>query len=128
MIVLNDRRTICIDVISFKELPQFLNDASEIMTGFVSFARGEKMMFPVSFLMNKIKIEFANFIENDRIKFVVRIREMDIFNAYEIRIITMELPGKVESITDIDVPGNIPAFCTINAIPKERKVKERNAC
>jgi hypothetical protein len=128
MIVLNNSRCTCIDVIHFNEIPQFLHDASEILTGFITFAKGEKMVFPIAFLLNKIKFEYSeieyedfNVKRNEYVKFIIRIREMEVFNAFEIKIATMELPGKVTDIAEIDVPGLLQVLCTFNAIPASRE-------
>lgn len=128
MVVLNEKRTTCIDVIQYNDIPQFLHDASEVLTGFITFAKGEKMVFPIPFLLNKIKIEYANVIDSEHTKFVMKIREMEVFNAFEVRIATMKLPGKVNDIMDIDVPGLLQVLCTFNAIPANREKGVFNAC
>lgn len=120
MEIINGHRCTCIDVIEYNEIAQFLHDASEILTGFVTFAKGEKMVFPIPFLLNKIKFQFSKELENKYTKFVIKIREMEIFNGYEIKIATMELPGKVTHIAEIDVPGLLQVLCTFNAIPASR--------
>ena len=121
MVVLNGNRCTCIDVIEYNSIPQFLRDASEVLTGFITFAKGEKMIFPIPFLLNKIKVEYSREIEKEHVKFVVKIREMEVFNAFEIKIATMELPGKIDNIMDIDVPGLLQVLTTFNAIPANKE-------
>lgn len=121
MVVINNSRTTCIDVIKYESIPQFLQDASEVLTGFITFAKGEKMIFPIPFLLNKIRIEFSNDIEKEHVKFVIKIREMEVFNAFEIKVATLELPGTFENVMDIDVPGFIQVLTTFNAIPADRE-------
>lgn len=128
MVVLNGKRTICLDVIEYSSIPQFLKDAGEILTGFITFAKGEKMVFPIPFLMHRLKHHYAKEIENSNTKFVVKIREMEIFNCFEMRIATMELPSKIDNISEIDVPGLLQIFSTFNAIPANREKGVLNAC
>lgn len=128
MVVLNGSRCTCIDVISFNQVPQFLHDAGEILTGFVTFAKGEKMIFPIPFLLHRMKHHYAKEIENEHTKFAIKIREMEIFNCFEMRIATMELPGIINDQLEIDVPGLLQVFSTFNAIPENREKGILNAC
>lgn len=128
MVVLNGSRCTCIDVVDYNRIPQFLHDASEVLTGFITFAHGEKMTFPIAFLLHRIKHKYAKEIENEHTKFVIKIREMEIHNCFEMKITTMELPGVINDPLEIDVPGLLQIFSTFNAIPANREKGVLNAC
>lgn len=102
MIVINSGiHTSCIEVVKINEIPEFLKAAGQIMTGFITMAKGAEMVFPIEFLMNKIKVMLSEYVEFDKYIYVVRVKEEYTFNSFALYVTVFESTGEV-IITDIE--------------------------
>lgn len=124
MVVLNGIHTVCMDCGNINEMPGILHTASEIMTGFVSMASCKKMSFPIRQLMAKIKCNFPDCTNNDRLLFLVKIREMSIYNGFELYIKAFESANDIKSIDEINADFDYVSLGTFNSIPIEEEKKE----
>ncbi|MFA5235083.1 MAG: hypothetical protein WC390_11850 [Sulfurimonas sp.] len=124
MVILSGSHTTCLDVIKYCEIPLFIHDSSEIMTGFVSMAAGEKMVFPMEYLINKISVHFNNDIMKENIRFVVKIKEWTMYNTFEMLVATIEAEKLPEDISFEVASSGIEykSLGSFSARPKKEKI------
>lgn len=123
MIILNDIHTSCIEVTPISGVVNFIEMASMTMTSFVSMAAGRKMVFPTRKIMEAIEKEFTGKMNNGDIQFILKIREMLIYNTYELYAEIIENCSRITSIEDTkSVAENLKAIMTFCAIPESENV------
>lgn len=123
MIILNDIHTSCIEVTPISGVINFIETASMTMTSFVSMAAGRKMVFPTRKIMEAIEKEFSGKMNNDDIQFILKIREMLIYNTYELYAEIIENCSRITSIEDTkSVAENLKSIMTFCAIPESENV------
>lgn len=123
MIILNDIHTSCIEVTPISGVINFIEMASMTMTSFVSMAAGRKMVFPTRKIMEAIEKEFTGKMNNGDIQFILKIREMLIYNTYELYAEIIENCSRITSIEDTkSVAENLKAIMTFCAIPESENV------
>lgn len=123
MIILNDIHTSCIEVTPISGVINFIEMASMTMTSFVSMAAGRKMVFPTRKIMEAIEKEFTGKMNNGDIQFILKIREMLIYNTYELYAEIIENCSRITSIEDTkSVAENLKAIMTFCAIPESDNV------
>lgn len=123
MIILNDIHTTCIEVTPISGVINFIEIASMTMTSFVSMAAGRKMVFPTRKIMEAIEKEFSGKINNGDIQFILKIREMLIYNTYELYAEIIENCSRITSIEDTkSVAENLKSIMTFWAIPESENV------
>ena len=123
MIILNDIHTSCIEVTPISGVINFIEMASTTMTSFVSMAAGRKMVFPTRKIMEAIEKEFTGKMNNGDIQFILKIREMLIYNTYELYAEIIENCSRITSIEDTkSVAENLKAIMTFCAIPESENV------
>lgn len=124
MIILNGMNTVCIDVCTLQEVSFFLNDASQMMCNFVTMAKGEEMVFPVQFLMNKIGAMLSEYIEFDKYRYVMRVREAGTFNTFEmyVTVVPVDQNYNKEDFDTINIEKMVEQIkWTFSAVPKGNK-------
>jgi hypothetical protein len=123
MIVLNDIHTSCMEVTPISGVINFIEMASMIMTSFVSMAAGRKMVFPTRTIMNALEKEFSGKMGNGEVQFVLKIREMLIYNTYELYAEIIDNCEKITSIEDTKSIGeHIKPIMTFSCIPESENV------
>jgi len=123
MIVLNDIHTCCIEVTPISGVINFIETASMTMTSFVSMAAGRRMVFPTRIIMNALEKEFTGKMNNGEIQFILKIREMLIYNTFELYAEIIDNCSEIKSIEDTKSIGkNIKSIMTFNAIPESENV------
>jgi len=123
MVILSGSLTTCLDVIKYCEIPLFIHDSSEIMTGFVSMASGEKMVFPLEYLLNKITVQFNQEVMKENIRFIVKITEWTMYNTYEMLVATIEAEKLPDDISFEVASSNIEykSLGSFSARPENKK-------
>lgn len=123
MVILSGSHTTCLDVVKYCEIPLFIHDSSEIMTGFVSMAAGEKMVFPLEYLLNKITVQFNQEVMKENIRFVVKITEWTIYNTFEMLVATIEAEKLPDDISFEVASSNIEykSLGSFSARPENKK-------
>lgn len=123
MIVLNEIHTTCIEVTPISGVINFIETASMTMTSFVSMAAGRKMVFPTKQLMQMIDKEFSGKMCGNDFQFVLKIREMLIYNCYEFFAELIDNVSTINSIEDTKRIGeNIKSIGTFSCIPESENV------
>lgn len=123
MIVLNDIHTACIVVTPISGVINFIETASMTMTSFVSMAAGQKMVFPTRIIMDMIEKAFSGKIKDGENQMVIKIREMLIYNCYELYAELITNCNTINSIEDTKrIAENITAIGTFSCIPESENV------
>ena len=123
MIVLNDIHTTCIEVTPISGVVNFIETASMTMTSFVSMVAGRRMVFPTRKIMEALEKEFTGKMGNGEIQFVLKIREMLIYNTYELYAEIIDNCQNITSIEDTKSIGeNIKSIMTFSCIPESENV------
>lgn len=123
MIILNDIHTCCIEVTPISGVINFIETASMTMTSFVSMAAGRKMVFPTRKIMEAIEKEFSGRIKEGEIQFVLKIREMLIYNTFELFAEIIDNCSAINSMEDTkNIGKDIKAIMTFCAIPESENI------
>lgn len=117
MIVLNGIQTICVDVVEVHGLVSFIQEASEIMTGFCSMAAGRKMKFPTVDIADKVLQVYREQVNSEKGLIVIKIEETLMNNLFEVWI-NIVIPPKVISIKDTEFMAECKRLMVFNAIPE----------
>lgn len=115
---MNGIHTCCVDVIYQDEIIQFIDDSSMIMTGFVSMAAGKKMKFPTAMLIDSIKKEYEGKIQDKKALFVLKIKEMLIYNTFELYANMILEDSKETLMVDTKFMGDCKKILIFNAVPE----------
>lgn len=123
MIVLNDIHTTCITVTPISGVPDFINTSSMTMTSFVSMAAGRRMVFPTRKIMEALEKHFSGRMNNGDIQFVLKIREMLIYNTYELYAEIIDKCSEITSIEDTkSISEHLESIMTFACIPESENV------
>lgn len=123
MIVLNDIHSCCIEVTPISGVINFIETASMTMTSFVSMAAGHRMVFPTRKIMAALEKEFTEKMNNGEIQFVLKIREMLIYNTFELFAEIIDNCSTINSIEDTkNIGKDIKSIMTFCAIPESENV------
>lgn len=116
---MNGIHTCCVDVVEISGIVSFIQEASEIMTGFCSMAAGQKMRFPTVEIADKIIEEYKKEIKpaTEKGLIVVKIEEMLINNHFELSVNILNPPCTV-SIKDTEFMKNCKKIMAFSAVPE----------
>jgi hypothetical protein len=119
MIVMNGIHTCCVDVVEISGICSFIQEASEIMTGFCSMAAGQKMRFPTVEIADKIIEEYKKEIkpETEKGLIVVKIEEMLMNNYFELWVNVLNPPCTI-SIQDTKYMADCKKLMAFSAVPE----------
>lgn len=117
MIVLNGIQTICVDVVEVHGLVSFIQEASEMMTGFCSMSAGEKMRFPTVEIADKVLQVYREQVNSEKGLIVIKVMETLQNNLFEVWI-NIIIPPKIIDIRDTEFMAECKKLMTFSAVPE----------
>lgn len=98
MVILQNSSDGCYFAGNYYELSKIIDIASNMMCEFISMANGKEMRFPKNIILERVKKQYPDCIVNPRLVFVVKFRELNSYNTYDLSIKGIETSQSVLNI------------------------------